>query len=254
MTPSRNGIRPRTAVDKLPEREKVDMNIFKKWFPVLALLAVMCGQAVAATTFTKSLGAGLAVIPASEHGFSSSKLGVKVFNSSGQRQLPGSYSYTINATTYEFTISMGFSGSVSLTGPFDSQTTGTYDFAFGYTAESPTAEHTKKLRVGAASPFSYRIDGSHGFVFSGGSEFSFTSHGVGNYWAWLDKSSGKVVWGYSGSSLPNAACTSRCDIQFNVSDYPSSGIVQLGRTSRSLYYGQYWFGTFYDDRPYSWTY
>ena len=231
------------------------MNTFKKCFPVLALLAVMCGQALAVTTFTKSISSGLHVIPASEHGFTSSKLSLRLYDSGGNRISPAGYAYTINATTKEVTLTAGVSGTLKITGPFDSTTSGSYDFAVGVIADSPNSGDTKKLAVCNAcssSSFAYRLDGNDGFVMDAKSEFSFTGHGAGEFRAWLEKSSGKIVWGYDGSSLSSAACTSRCEIRYNITAFPGSGIVRLGSVGRSLSGGQYYFGSVTDERPNGW--
>lgn len=230
------------------------MSTFKKWFPVLAVLACSVpsfalitdeGTVTSSTTYTRTNA---------QHGMGSKYFGVHVYDNSGNRVQPSGspgYSYTINASTYQLdiTFTTTFSGTVKLIGGFSGLTSHSRDFAVSVGYDS-YGGYMRVCDDCTLTNFALRSWSSKTWFTADKTSLRLSSTGGGGTWrAWLENS--KVIFGYTGSSVPYgvAYCVGQpCEVRYSISDYPE-GSIPLGSCARSSAVDEHWYGSVSDDRP-----
>jgi hypothetical protein len=211
------------------------MNSIKALTTAAAMLAISFGAspAFADTVYTQSVTSVSGVtIPGTTHNLGCALFAVSVYDNSipAIRQSASAYSWSINQTTYDATVTFNntpFSGTVYLTGCF-STSSGADDFLVARFAPSPT--HLLMCFSCTYSSYADRTYMSKDYVSLQGFSASTNGDGQsGTVWVWIDSNTMQVVFGTSVSSGGITSATGT--VQYSVSGYPSSGVVPLGHST-----------------------
>ena len=202
-------------------------------FKLFALAAALASASWGLSTYSHSVSSPVTVstITSSQHGFSSSKLGIRAYNSDAVRLAASAYSWTISTSTKTVVVSFtsSFTGTIAVTGPLDRETAGSGDFA-GEAGNSGGGEHFVRICNNCGSSNAYRIDQSKGWWLDRSVSVTVPqTWGTGTYRVWLDHATTNVVFGWSGAVQGSSAyCTGpRCEMQEYISGWPTGGHTKL---------------------------
>jgi hypothetical protein len=218
---------------------------------IAAVFLLTSVSAVASTnTYTHNITGTTSslTIYQANHGFTSTRLAVHVYDHNGVRQSTSAYSFSVDGTTKDvsltFSPSLQNGAAVKLTGTFSgSNTTASTDFRVSY--DSPGSS-VKVCSPCADNAFAQRGYNSKVYVeltpvtFSG----NCASSGSCTLYVYIDDN--KIKFGIASGG--SGSCSgSNCAIAAGVTSYPG-GVIQLGRVS--FVSGIGWTGVT-DDRPVS---
>jgi hypothetical protein len=199
------------------------------------------------TTATSSL-----TITQAQHGYSSTKLGVMLYDGNGLALPTTGYSYTIDSSTYAVNITFSptiSSGTVKILGVFATATTASTDFQ----VTAATSTVTVCASCSSSSPAARTTNGT-GYVSRAPVTFTASFPGVHpNFTARAYILDNVMVLGISVANTSvgftcawgsDGGAAGSCRIDYSISSFPT-GAVPLG----DVYYSGTTFGSVTDDRP-----
>lgn len=210
--------------------------------PMLALLLAFL-PAAASTTWTSASQTSITslTVSGSTHNLGSPHFGVRTYNTSGILQPTSGYTYTINQSTYDVTITWSpsaFSGTVKLTGVFNATTTAGTDFQPALDGFAGGVYHTVAVcqQCSDSVPAVRSVNGV-GYVGLGN---AYTTYGSGTFTlrVYITPDDHKVIFASDQSpSNSNLTCGGGtvCDVRYSITAFPSNAFKIAHATASGGY-------------------